>query len=223
MAHYDDVILPTYIEVGAETAPRRAVDVVYFDSGYRAANARWSQSLRTLTVSYINEPEQIAPIIEIFEAVGGPLHSFLVRDWGDWNTTNGSMNTSAALSDVTNLDQPMQNTTDETFLGDGSTTVFQLGKRSLVGTASHFRKTTKPQSGTVTIAVNGVAKTEGPDYTVDYATGLVDFASAPAASAVVTWGGAFYVPVAFANESLPTTIEGFTQQTPSIELIEVRL
>ncbi len=223
MAHYDSVILPTTIEIGAETSPLMATDVVFFDSGYRAVNSRWSQGLRRLSISYTENVAVIEEILRIFQAVDGRVNSFLVRDWGDWNTSQGHMDTDNAINNVQPIDQPMLNTVTLTFAGDGSTKLYQMGKNYVKGLASQFRYIKKPQSGTVKVAVNGVQLVEGPDFTVDYSTGLVLFAVAPISSALVTWGGAFYVPVAFTRDELPMTVDAFTASVDSIELLEVRL
>ncbi len=50
--------------------------------------------------------------------------------------------------------------------GDGSTVAFSLD----------FTYVT---NGTLTVKVNGVAQTEGVDYTVNYTTGVVTFTAAP--------------------------------------------
>lgn len=223
MTHYDSIILSTDIEVGAESSPLWASDVVFFDSGYRAVNSRWDQGLRRLNITYRELPTAIEEIIRVFNAVNGPAHSFLVRDWGDWNTTQGDMATDSAINNITNLDQPMLNTTTLSFAGDASTVLYQLGKAYDKGLANQYRYIKKPVNGTVSIAIDGVAKVEGPDYTVDYSTGLVTFATPPGLSSSPTWGGAFYVPVAFTRDELPLSVNAFTQEVASIELLEVRL
>lgn len=230
MAHYDDVILPTKLALGSGTGPTTSTDVVFVGSGYRYANSRWSQKLRRFNIGYnVRSLADAYAILRIFEAVDGPGNSFLVRDWNDWNSTEGQMGP-AGLDQATSLDQPLQNTADLSFLGDGTTTTFQIVKRYTVGaTAAHTRTIKKPQSGTVLIAVDGVTQSEGGDYTVDYATGIVTFTVAPGASisptaVAVTWGGGFYVPAAFAGDEFLTTLETFDgSAVPNIELVEERL
>ncbi len=230
MAHYDDVILPTKLALGSGTGPSTSTDVVFVGSGYRYANARWSQKLRRFNIGYnVRSLADAYAILKIFEAVDGPGNSFLVRDWNDWNTTEGAMG-AAGLDQATALDQPLQNTTDQTFLGDGATTTFQMVKRYTVGAnAAHTRTINKPQSGSVLVAVDGATQSEGGDYTVDYATGIVTFTSAPGAgvsptAVAVTWGGAFRVPVSFVGDEFLSTLETFDgSAVPNIQLVEERL
>lgn len=54
----------------------------------------------------------------------------------------------------------------DSFSGDGTSTAYQLSQTGI-------------DSTTVTATVNGVAKTEGTDFTVDRTTGIVTFTSAP--------------------------------------------
>jgi uncharacterized protein (TIGR02217 family) len=224
MAHFDDVILPLGISAGTEIGPTTATDVAFTDSGYRKANQRWSN------LRYgIRTPEDAYTILKIFEAVGGPANSFLARAWNDWNTTEGRMENGGEAR-ITEFDQPLQNTATGGILGDGATTAFQMIKRYTVGaTASHTRTIKKPQTGTVRVAVDGVVQAEGVDFTVDYATGIVTFTTAPGAAVSptavpVTWGGAFYVPVAFMSDDFLESLEVYDgSDPPDIPLIEERL
>jgi uncharacterized protein (TIGR02217 family) len=105
-------------------------------------------------------------------------------------------------------------------IGDGTTTVFQLTKTYSSTTQSQVRNITRPQPGTVIIAVNGTLNT---NWTVDDTTGLVTFGTAPAANAVITAGFLFYVPVRFDTDILPVTIEDYgVGGANSVKLIEVR-
>lgn len=63
-------------------------------------------------------------------------------------------------------------TTTENFVGDGTTTIFNLANSPV-------------QEGSVTVMLDGVPLTEGADYTVDYEAGIVSFASAPGSGAAI--------------------------------------
>ncbi len=228
MAHYDDVILPTSISQGTTTGPTTATDVLHTDSGYRKANQRWSLKLRRFNLRYgMRTAADAYTILRIFEAVEGPANSFLARAWNDWNTTQGSMDFGDE-SKITATDQPLRNTATGLFVGDGSTRTFQMVKRYTVGaTAASTRDILKPANdGNVTVAVNSVVQTEGSptDFTVDYATGIVTFQTAPGNGLSVTWGGVFYVPVAFINDDFLESLQVFhASDPPDIPLTEVRL
>lgn len=230
MAHFDDVIMPTSVRFGSSSVPQTSTDQVFLTSGHRKANQRWSQKLHRLRLTYVQDTRSIHDILKIWQAVEGPANTFLARDWSDWNTTDGAMQPGNE-SLITNADQPLQNTADGSFLGDGTTTTFQMVKRYLAGaTAAHTRTIRKPVSGTVKVSVDGVDQTEGPDFSVDFSTGVVTFTTAPGVglsptAAAVRWGGAFYLPVHFLED------EGFVEQLssarvselPSVELLEARL
>jgi uncharacterized protein (TIGR02217 family) len=232
MAHYDNVILPLSLSFGTTTGPKTSTDVSFTDSGFRKANRRWSQHLRRFNLRYaVRSPEDVYTLLKLFEAVDGPANSFLLRDWNDWNTTDGRMGDQGA-DFITATDQPLQNTVTAGIVGDGTTFTFQMRKDYTVGGATHSRTIKKPQSGTIKVAVDGVVFEEGgsPDgYSVDYATGVVTFASAPGAvgsptGVPVTWGGAFYVPVAFEGDEFIQSLDTHdASSVPDIRLIEERL
>ena len=233
MAHFDDVIMPSRVRFGSSSVPLTSTQQVFLTSGYRKANQRWSQKLHRLRLIYARDIQAIHDILKIWHALEGPANTGLVRDWSDWNTTNGRME-SGNESLITAFDQPLQNTNDNSFVGDGTTATFQMVKRYLVGaTAVHTRTITKPQNGTIKAAVDSVEVTEGgspDDFTVNYATGVVTFANPPGGgvsptAVPVEWGGAFRIPFHFLED------EGFIERLrnpkvsalPGIELMEARL
>ncbi len=220
MSHYDSVIMPTSVQFRDRAMPMVAVDLIFFDSGYRATNNRWDQYLRTLTVDYVDKPEQIAAIYDIWMAMTGPANSFLCKDWSDWNSTEGRMRAGNETF-VTPFDQPLKNTANSTLVGDGVTKDFQLVKRYLVGGQGHLRTIKKPKTGSIVAGVNGASTTA---FTVNTATGVLSFTVAPANGVLVTWGGQFWVPVAFTAQQLEmeNTTQGL-QTLSGIELREVRL
>ncbi|MDQ3819359.1 MAG: DUF2460 domain-containing protein [Acidobacteriota bacterium] len=133
-------------------------------------------------------------------------------------------------------------------LGDTSTKTFQLTKTTtdytttdpVYGTTGNTetRNIYLPEHGTVTVYVNGVAKVEGIDYTIDYKTGKVTFTSAPALNALLEWTGRFYIPVRFTEDEVPADaflavmkLDSATNQyvldkavgpIPNVGMIEVR-
>lgn len=223
MTHYDDIIMPKCARFGSRTTPTVAVDQIFFDSGYDATNARWSQYLRTLTLDYLKQNIEFEEIARIFLSLGGRANSFLARDWSDWNTTQGKME-EGAESTLTHTDQPLRNTVTGASSGDGTTTTFQMIKAYSAGSASHQRIIQKPEAATVKIGKGGALQTLTTDYTFDAATGIVTFAVAPGNGIECSWGGAFYVPVRFASEQLPIGLEtNILQSADQIELQEIRL
>ena len=81
-------------------------------------------------------------------------------------------------------------------------------------------------AGSVRIAVDGVEKTDGVDWSCDPVTGLVTFeaGAVPADGASVTAGFAFDVPVRFDIDRLEINLTGFDAgDIPTIPLVEIRL
>ena len=74
------------------------------------------------------------------------------------------------------------------------------------------------------LILDGDELTEGADFTVDTATGVIGFAMAPAAGAALTAGFAFDTPVRFDAERLEVSVEAFQAGRPlSIPLVEIRV
>ena len=239
MAHYEvsmnAEIAPFDISFGSSMGPTVSVDVVFVGSGYRFANSRWSQKLRKYSLQFTaKEIEIVYKIRRFWEAMDGPLNSFLIRDWADWNTTQGSM-TKGEESLITATDQPLQNTVTLGFQTDGGTNIFQAVKQyspAGAGGPTHTRTIKKIDTAAFTplVAINGVT-IAASNYTLDATTGIFTFGSpsppidggSPTAQSI-TWGGAFYVPVSFVAgefESVLRTLK--TDGIASIELIEERL
>ena len=233
MAHFDDIILPLSLSFGTTTGPQTSTDISFTDSGFRKANQRWSQHLRRFNLRYgVRSPADVYTLLKLFEAVDGPANSFLLRDSNDWNTTDGRMGKASDADFITATDQPLQNTVTDGIVSDGTTSTFQMRKDYTVGSSTHNRTIKKPQNGTVVIAVDGITFEEGgsPDgYTIDYGTGIVTFASPPGAdvsptAVLMTWGGAFYVPVSFERDEFIQSLDTFdASSVPDIRLIEERL
>jgi uncharacterized protein (TIGR02217 family) len=214
MTHYDDVIMPTGIGFGSVSTPATATDLVFAASGKRFARQRRAARIRRLDLDFTKPFDaalldiDLREIAKIHEALDGPFNTFLARDWAHWNTSGqqGPVDGDPdALLRVATSDAPMRNTVTGLLVGDGSTTTFQLELHTTKGSATHARVITKPQSPIVA-ENDSIAKIEGVDFTVDYATGIVTWSPALGVGVVPKWGGAFYLKVAFVNDELPSTL-----------------
>jgi uncharacterized protein (TIGR02217 family) len=126
----------------------------------------------TLTYEYLlndprsrdeNEQTPLETLVGFFLARGGQFDDFLLNE----SDLTGS------LEDSVYTGQPIG-------VGDGATKSFQL-VRNIGG---FLEAVQNPMNQNATIYVNGVAKSQGPDYSI--ANGLVTFNSAPAAGANIT-------------------------------------
>lgn len=227
MTHHDFELLPRNVAYGHVSGPQTNADIVTTTSGYRHTNNLWDQYIRRLTLSFNSRiPVNAGIILAVYEAVG-VVDTFLQRDHGDWNTTDGDMRLKGGAGEaaITKDDQPMQNTVDLTEVGDGSTTTFQLTKKRIKNTATHLRLIIKPQmtSPVPLVALDGVLKATPADYTIAAGTGICEFTGAPGVGVVPTWGAAFFIPVAFVTPKFSQQITQIDiHQILNLELTEVR-
>ena len=205
---FHEVRFPDNISRGARGGPERRTQIVELASGAEERNASWANSRRRYDVAYgIRRADDLAAVVAFFEARNGRLYGFRFKDWADFKSCLPSQTPGPT-------DQPIGT-------GNGSATLFQLTKRYTSGAQSWTRAITKPVAGTVTIALNGTPQASG--WLVSTATGLVTFATAPAAGVAITAGFEFDVPVRFDTDVLDVTldIERLGSIT-SIPLVEIR-
>lgn len=208
---FHDVRFPTNLSYGSSGGPERRTEIVTLVNGFEERNTPWQDSRRRFDAgSGMRSLDDLEALIAFFEARQGQLHAFRWKDWSDYKTCRPSQTVSA-------LDQSIGT-------GNGSTLVFQLAKTYVSGGQSYRRVLAKPVSGSVRVAVNGVLRTAGTDFTVDHATGLVTFNLPPGAGLAVTAGCEFDVPVRFDTDRISTSLATFhAGQIPSVPVIEVRI
>ena len=205
---FHEVRFPDAISRGARGGPERRTQVVELASGDEERNASWANSRRRYDVAYgIRRADDLAAVVAFFEARNGRLHGFRFKDWGD----HKSCLPSGTLSP---LDQPLGT-------ADSVRTAFPLLKRYASGGQSWTRAITKPVAGTVRVALGGTEQLSG--WSVDTATGVVTFGSAPAAGVPVTAGFEFDTPVRFDTDTLDVTLDlERLGSIASIPLLEIR-
>lgn len=210
---FHETRFPTAISRNCQGGPERRTDVVVLGSGHEERNARWADSRRSYNAGYgVKSLDDLNTAIAFFEEQRGRLHGFRFRDPADWKSCAPSATPSA-------FDQTIAT-------GDGSTAAFQLVKTYGSAFAPWTRAIAKPVAGTVLVAVGGVTKTPGSDFTVDTTTGRITFLAGhvPAAGAVVTAGYEFDVPVRFDTDRLEINLQGFHHGAiPNIPIVEIRL
>jgi len=151
----------------------------------------------------------------------GETYGFKVRDLVDYTVSRGT-----------------EGTLQHTY--NGVTASFQLQKVYTDSAATWIREIYKPEQGSVKVYKNSVLLTEGTQYTINYATGVITFigANVPALGNVVEWEGRFYVPVRFMVKEIPAaeffaTMEeatdgsGWVVKTgladlPEVQMIEIK-
>jgi uncharacterized protein (TIGR02217 family) len=205
---FHEVRFPDNISRGARGGPERRTQIVELASGDEERNASWANSRRRYDVAYgIRRADDLAAVVAFFEARNGRLHGFRYKDWADYKSGLPSQA-------VTPTDQQIGT-------GTGSLQSFQLSKRYTSGAQTWVRTITKPVAGTVRVALGMVEQMSG--WTLDTATGVITFTTAPANGVIVRAGFEFDVPVRFDSDTLDVTLD-FERlgSITSIPLLEIR-
>ncbi len=206
---FHEILFPVDIALNSEGGPTRRTDIVALVSGYEERNSPWAGSRRSFNAGYgVKSIGDIEDIIAFFEARQGRLYGFRFRDPFDFKS-------SKTAATPTDADQLLGT-------GDGAATMFQLTKQYPSGPASYTRAINKPVTGSVVVAVAGMAQSQGADFSVDDTTGLITLSGPPVSGAAVTAGFLFDTPVRFDTDALRINLAAFKAgDIPSIPLIEV--
>ena len=206
---FDEIRFPTSISRGSSGGPERRTEIVTTASGREERNTRWADSRRRYNAGLgVKSLNDIHDVVAFFEERRGRLHGFRWRDHADYKS---------------GLPQNVVTPTDQVIgTGNGVIAVFQLVKTYGTGLRNHVRKITKPEAGSVMVAVNGAVSTH---VTLDVTTGLVTFQPGfiPTAGQVITAGFTFDVPVRFDTDMLSINLHNFgAGDIPDIPVVEVR-
>ena len=179
------------------------------ESGAELRATPWQGSRRRYDLSgAVQSSEQAALLLDFFEACRGRLLGFRFCDPMDHSSAP--------------YGQPMSPTDQILGRGDGQQRAYQLVKAYGLGINAYSRKITKPVESKVELAVNGTPLITGLDFTVDWATGLVELGQAPAIGQSLTAGFEFDVPVRFDSDQLDLTwIAAGNGRFPTVPLVEI--
>ena len=174
---------PSCPSFGYSSEPMYSVTAIKTAGGHEVRNRNWSRPLHryNCTVGPRKE-EDVAELLEMWHAIGGTFTGFRFKDYVDFKSCRTHL-------DPTPLDQPLVFVVGLTY---------QLTKHYTFGALLQVREIVKPIQGTIRVADNGVEKTEGSQWTLDYTNGEVTINFAPVGE--LTWGGEFEVPCRFASE-----------------------
>ena len=199
MSDFHDVRFPTAIAYGATGGPRFLTAITATQSGREQRVSQWSRSRGAWDVATgIRSRADVAEFLAFFYARRGRAHGFRFKDWTDFRAAGQRLG-----------------------VGDGERTAFQLVRRYDSGGVVHERRITRPVDGTVVLYRDGVEVASG--VSIDHATGLVTFSSAPDEGAEITADFEFDVPVRFDTDAAELTIETFEmQQWSRIAVLEIR-
>lgn len=206
MQSFDDVLFPLALGRDASVTPEFSTNVTITASGFERRNSLWSDArLRFDVGPGVRSEAELGELIAFFRARRGQARGFLLRDPSDFSS-NGMTGT------VTPGDQVIGT-------GDGATARFALAKHYGQSDEAQRRRITRPRAGSLRVSINGV---ETGNFTVE-PLGVIAFATAPSAGAVVRAGFLFDVPVRFAEDRLDISGAEFAAgEAPSVPLIELR-
>ncbi|MBK5945779.1 glycoside hydrolase family 24 [Rhodobacter veldkampii DSM 11550] len=208
---FHEVRFPANLSFGSVGGPERRTEIVALASGHEERNTPWAHSRRYYDAGLgLRSLDDVEALIAFFEARGGQLHGFRWKDWSDWK--------SCPASRAVGWEDQLIG------IGDGRSTEFALSKIYASGGVSYTRPITKPVAGTVRVGIQGHHQSTDSAFSVDCATGLVQFAVAPPQGAVVTAGYEFDVPVRFDTDRIQVSVASFQAgDVPQVPVVEVRV
>lgn len=203
MSGFHEIRFPLRLALGAAGGPERRTEVLALASAREVRNTVWSASRRRWDVGgAISGLGGLHELSSFFEARMGRLFGFRFRDPLDFASAPPG-------APVTELDQVIG-------AGDDVTAAFALVKDY----GGVLRTISKPVTGTIRVALDGVELANG--WSVDVTTGTVTFDVAPDDGAVVTAGFEFDCAVRFESDRLESVVEAFgVGRVVSVSLVEL--
>ncbi len=212
MNGFHEIRFPVSVSFRSGGGPERRTEIVELASGFEERNSPWQHARRRYDAGLgIRSMDDVEQVLAFFEARYARLYGFRWKDFVDFRSA-------AAGNPVTALDQQLG-------IGDGVQDTFAVQKTYEEGSFAYRRPIRKLVQGTFLLAVDGVTKTEGVDFSVDINSGEVRFlpGSIPMAGEPVTCGYEFDVPVRFDTDALVISPEAFNSGSiGSIPIVEVR-
>lgn len=204
---FHDVSFPLALSAGAGGGPEFRTDVADTLSGHEQRAVMWTQGRLSFDAGLgVRSEADLVTAQRFFRARRGRAHAFRFRDPLD----HASGEDGASLSP---FDQYLGT-------GDGVRTDFALVKRYGEGGDAEVRRVTRPETGTVRVAVGGAEVAGG--WSLE-SGGTVRFDAPPADGQQVEAGYAFDVPVRFAEDRLDVSLGAWRSgEVPAIPLVEVR-
>lgn len=185
MSFLETPSFPQCPSFGYTVRPNYSVTISEASSGWERRNRNWARPLHKFDCTVgPRAVEDIQELLDFWHALGGPEVGFRFRDYNDYKSCQ-------VQETATRTDQLLELMTD-------SPNGYQLTKAYSYGARTQLRPILKPIQGTIMVADDGVAKTEGVHWQLNYATGVVTISFSPVGE--LTWGGEFDTPVRFDSE-----------------------
>ena len=203
---FDDILYPLALGRDAAVSPEFSTSISVTASGHERRNSLWSDArLRFDVGPGVRSDQELGTLITFFRARRGAARGFRLSDPFDFSSY-------AMTGTPTMLDQ-------EIGIGDGVTSRYRLVKNYGSADDPQVRPITRPLADTIAVSIDG-AHSAGWQAEPG---GVITFASAPPAGAIIRAGFLFDVPVRFAEDRLDVTGANFAAgEAPSVPLIEIR-
>jgi uncharacterized protein (TIGR02217 family) len=203
-----EISFPFACAYGATGGERFSTDVSTTGGGFEQRNANFDTPLREWRLSAVNKSQaDYLTLRNFFMVAKGRANGFRFKDFSDFQLASENIGT-----------------------GTGSLAVFQLKKAYVFGAFSASRDIKKPVTGTLSLTVNNVAKTQGVHYNADFTTGLITFTvgNLPANGHMIRASCDFDVPARFDNDLMDLEINarnngGYIGNWDGILIKEIRL
>ena len=207
MQAFDDVAFPIAIGRDASLSPAFSTQVVESPSGHERRSSDWADARLSFDAGPgVRSEADIVELIAFFRARRGAARGFRFTDPYDDRSCAPGMVPGA-------LDQRLGT-------GDGVRTEFPLQRYYGEGEEAQVRRITRPVTGSIRVAVNGVDLSSGWSHA---GLGVIAFDEAPAPGTLLTAGFRFDVPVRFAEDRLDVNRATFAAgEAPSVPLVEIR-
>ncbi|MFC3175226.1 DUF2460 domain-containing protein, partial [Novosphingobium bradum] len=207
MQAFDDIAYPLALGLGTSVSPEFSTNITVTASGFERRNSVWSNArLRFDVGPGVRSEADLGTLLTFFRARRGAARGFRLRDPSDCSS-NGMTGTPTAL------DQRIGT-------GDGLKTAFPLIKQYGEGDEPQVRRITRPVAASVKVSVDGTLLASG--WTLG-PLGVVQFATPPAAGALVRAGYLFDVPVRFAEDQLQIAGANFAAgEAVTVPVVEIR-
>ncbi len=195
---FHEIQFPTDIAYGATGGPEFFTDVVVSSSGFEQRNVNWHCARNRYNLApAIKTKEQLDYLLKFFRLSQGRAIGFRFKDWSDYKIEN-----------------------QQIAIADGKSEEFQLIKSYVLGSYKVTRKISKPIVETIKVFVDDVVVKAS----IDGASGIIRFKSAPEEDAIIRVQGEFDVAVRFDIDHLVTSIENYgVYSHQEIPLIEIKL
>lgn len=207
MSFIESPRFPDVISYGSSGGAAYSTTVSESASGAEKRNINWSMPRHEYNAAVGVTYENFQEVLDFFHVAYGMAYGFRYKDWLDFKSCG-------VKETISNIDQIIS-------IGDGNETEFQLIKTYVVGSSQKVRNITKPVSGTVVIAIDGVNLSSG--WSIDTTTGIVTFSTAPGIDVEVSAGFEFDVPVRFDTDALDASLDDYNRLNATIPLIELKI